>query len=127
MWVHINLIRRLWRPYPPNTHNDVHVRAEFSTLRERKRLLDPTQSEPLYETREKNTHRGHLKTAHMEWLVLLSARRLDLDMVLWPSAVPICRLFSPKPRPRELALVIQVRKVRIGLAPERCEARDNVA
>ena len=38
MWVHIDLIRRLWHPYPPDTHNDVHIRAEFGTLRERKRL-----------------------------------------------------------------------------------------
>lgn len=63
----------------------------------------------------------------MERLVLLSARRLDLDMVPWPAAMPCSRLLGPKPRPRELTLSVQVRKVRIGLASKRREARDSVA
>lgn len=63
----------------------------------------------------------------MERLVLLSARRLDLDVVPWPAAMPCGRLLGPKPRPRELALSVQIRKVRISLASERREARDSVA
>jgi hypothetical protein len=63
----------------------------------------------------------------MERLDLFSARRLDLDMVLWPAAMPCCRLLGPEPRPRELTLSIQIRKVRIGLASERSEAMNSVA
>jgi hypothetical protein len=63
----------------------------------------------------------------MERLVLLSARRLDLDVVPWPAAMPCGRLLGPKPRPRELTLSVQIRKVGIGLASERREARDSVA
>lgn len=62
--------------------------------------------------------------------VLLSAppRRLDLDVVLWPAAMPCDPLrFSPKPCPRELTLPAQVREVGIGLASGLCAARDDVA
>jgi hypothetical protein len=38
MRVQINLMRRLWRPYPPNPHDDVHVLAKVGTFRERERL-----------------------------------------------------------------------------------------
>ena len=63
----------------------------------------------------------------MERLVLFSARRLDLDMVRRPAAMPCCRLLGPEPCPRELALPVRVGEVPIGLTFERCEARDAVA
>jgi hypothetical protein len=38
MRIQINLKRRLWSPYPPDPHDDVHVLAKVGTLRERERL-----------------------------------------------------------------------------------------
>jgi hypothetical protein len=63
----------------------------------------------------------------MERLVLLSARRFDLDVVFWPTAMPRRRLLGPEPRPRELTLPVQVREVCVCLAVERREARNGVA
>lgn len=38
MRVQIKHVRRLRRPYPPDTHDDVHVLAKVGTLRKRGRL-----------------------------------------------------------------------------------------
>lgn len=62
----------------------------------------------------------------MERLVLLSTRRLNLDMISWPATMPCCRLLGSEPGSRELTLLIRVREVRKGLTSERREARDDV-
>ena len=63
----------------------------------------------------------------MEWFVLFSARRLDLNVVPRPVTIHCRRHLGPKPRPRELTLPVQVCEVRMGSASERCEAWDGVA
>jgi len=63
----------------------------------------------------------------MEWFVLFSARRLDLNVVSGPATMPCRRLLSPKPRPRELTPPVQVCEVRIASTSERCEAWDGAA
>ena len=63
----------------------------------------------------------------MEWLILFPTRRLDLDVVPWPAALPSRGLFRPEPFPRKLAVHIRIRKVGVGLALERRKARDVVA
>lgn len=73
------------------------------------------------------TYRSQLVLAHMERLVFLSERRLDLDVVLGPGTLPRCCLLGPEPRPRKLAPRVQIRKVSKGLCSERCKARNKVA
>lgn len=56
------------------------------------------------------THRGHLNLAHVERFVLLSARRLDLNMIPRPAAMPHIGFLWAKPLARQLSARILVRK-----------------
>ena len=85
------------------------------------------QSRAHYRIRGGETYGSHLTRTHVERLLLFSARRLDLDVVSWPAALPRCRLLRPKPIPRQLALGVEVCKVGVGTTLERREARDAVA
>ena len=72
------------------------------------------------------TYRDHVGPTHVERLALLSARRLDLNVVPRPTIVPLRGLLGTKPLARELSARILIRKVRIGRPAERCKTRNNV-
>ena len=74
-----------------------------------------------------DTHRDHLDTTHVERLVLLSTRRLYLNVVPWPATMPHGSLFGAKPLARELSARILIRKVRIGRPAERRKTGNTVS
>jgi hypothetical protein len=99
----------------------------MGALRESKRLIDPDSVRARCKTGKVETHSSHLIPANMELLVLFPARRLDLDMVPWPTTVPRRGSFGSEPFPRELTPAIEIRKVCVSLALERGKARDVIA
>ena len=72
------------------------------------------------------THRGHLNLAHVERFVLLSARRLDLNMIPRPAAMPHISFLWAEPLARQLSARILVRKGRFGRRGERRKAGGTV-
>jgi len=133
MRVRVNLVSRLGRPQPHYAHNDVHIRVELDTLRkhgglaEYHRTKDTAQSAHSWDAEGRRpTYRSHLEPAHMKRLLLSSTRRLDLDVIRRPPALPRRSLLGSEPRARELAVQVQIRKVGVGLSSEWCEARNLV-
>ena len=72
------------------------------------------------------TYRDHVGPTHVERLALLSARRLDLNVVPRPTTMPCSGFLGAKPLKRELSARILIRKVRIGRPVERREAGNTV-
>ena len=72
------------------------------------------------------THRDHLRPTHMERLVVLSARRFDLNVVPRPAALPQRGLLRTIPLARELSARVVVRKVCVGSSAERRKAVDKM-
>jgi hypothetical protein len=62
----------------------------------------------------------------MERLVLLSARRFDLNMVPRPAVMPRSRLLWAEPLTRKPPACISVLKVRVGRPGERGKAGDTL-
>jgi len=133
MRVWIDYMERVRRPYLTDTHDDVHIRIELDPLRkhgglaEYHRTKDTAQSAHSWDAEgRRRTYRSHLEPAHMKRLLLSSTRRLDLDVIRRPPALPRRSLLRSEPRARELAVRVQIRKVGVGLSSEWCKARNLV-
>jgi hypothetical protein len=127
--VRIDLVLRLGHVDTGDAHNDVHVCADFGSFRKLRRLA---YADYQIHTAiginygSDGTHRDHLILTHMEWLVRLSARRLDLNVVPRPAAKPRTVPLRAEPGTRELSARIVVRKDRVGRTVERRKAGGTV-